>query len=80
MNNFVFQTIPKIIFGNKSLNHVIEELVKLKINSVFFVCDPAVRKMQIFEQLTLEIKNRKIRTEYYSEIKSDPDYENVDEA
>ena len=80
MNKFLFQTTPKLIFGQKLINVLPEELIKTNANSVFFVCDPAINKMSVFNELLKILKAKKIKTTIYSNIKSDPDFENVDDA
>lgn len=80
MNNFNFQTAPHIVFGNKSLNILTEELIKLNIFSAFFISDPYIAKTELFSNILTNLTSKKIKTNIYSNIKSDPDFENVDEA
>lgn len=80
MNKFIFQTTPKIIFGQKISNVLPEELIRINISSAFFVCDPAIKTKSVFNELIKILEGRKIKTIVYSDIKSDPDFENVDDA
>jgi alcohol dehydrogenase class IV len=80
MNNFIFHTTPHIVFGNKSLNTLTEELIKLNISSAFFISDPYIAKTEFFNNILIKLAEKKIKTNIYSNIKSDPDFENVDET
>jgi len=80
INNFIFQTTPKIIFGKNCLKNLPEELISRNASSAFIICDPAVNQMSVFGQVLNDLKTHKIKVSVYSEIKSDPDFENADNA
>jgi len=80
MRDFIFQSTPRVIFGVKSIGFLADEVEKLGGKSIFFVCDPAIKKSNRFTEILDNLKRRDLFTEVYSEIKPDPDFENADEA
>ena len=80
MKEFIFQTTPKIIFGEESINCIISELKDLKVEKPFFICDPIIKDLPFFASLIEDLKNQNIVFGIFSDIESDPSYETADKA
>lgn len=80
MDNFVFQSTPRVLFGSKMLDKLAEEIESLSCKSAFFICDPAIYKMEFFQKLIAKLA-QKIEIEgFFTDIISDPGFEVVDLA
>ncbi len=80
MKNFIFQSTPKVIFGNKSIEFTANEILNMNLSSPFIICDPAVSKLTFFKKLLIDLKNNGLKYGVFTEIESDPSYEVADKA
>ncbi len=80
MDNFVFQSTPRVLFGSKMLNKLAEEIESLNCKSAFFICDPVIYKLEFFQKLITNLA-KEIKIEgFFTDIISDPGFEVVDLA
>ncbi|PLX07615.1 MAG: alcohol dehydrogenase [Marinilabiliales bacterium] len=80
MKEFTFQSTQKVVFGNKKINNLPQELSNLKAKRPFFVCDPVVSKLEFFKKLTNHLKSTNIEFGIFTDIESDPSFETADKA
>jgi len=80
MRDFIFQSTPRVLFGVKSTDLLADEIEKLGGKSIFFVCDPAIKKSNRFTEILKSLNVNGLKIDLYSDIKSDPDFENADDA
>ncbi len=80
MKDFIFQTTPKIIFGENSFNLLDEEINKLNIKRLAFICTPSISKQKFFTEKMNYLEKKGFNTYVYNNITPDPSFENCDEA
>lgn len=80
MKDFIFQSTPRVIFGVKSIDFLIEELATLKGKTALIVCDPVIEKTNWFSCILKKLEDSGIKKSVFSDIVSDPGFETVDAA
>lgn len=80
MTKFVFESTPKLIFGENSLDLLTEEILSLQVTNAFFICDPVIKTLNFWDKLTKELQNKGFEYFVFDNIVSDPGYEIADAA
>ncbi|MDD2634984.1 MAG: iron-containing alcohol dehydrogenase [Bacteroidales bacterium] len=80
MTNFVFQSTPKLVFGENSINLLTNEIHKLQVKNVFLICDPIIKTLSFWSKLTKELQKKGIKYFVFENIVADPGYEIADAA
>ncbi|MDD4149410.1 MAG: iron-containing alcohol dehydrogenase [Bacteroidales bacterium] len=80
MKEFVFQSIPKLIFGENSLDLLIQEIKSLQAKQAFFICDPVIKTLSFWDKITKKLEHEGFKYCVFDNIISDPGYEIADDA
>ncbi|MDD3686783.1 MAG: iron-containing alcohol dehydrogenase [Bacteroidales bacterium] len=80
MNDFLFQSSPRLVFGRNKINCLPLEIKRLKSSSATFICDPFIFQQDFLRKLVVEIENEGINCGVFSEIESDPGFDTCDKA
>ncbi|MDY0141744.1 MAG: iron-containing alcohol dehydrogenase [Bacteroidales bacterium] len=80
MTKFVFQSTPKLIFGENSVDLLTEEMLGLQVANAFFICDPVIKTLSFWDKITKELQKKDFKYSVFDSIISDPDYDIADAA
>ena len=80
MNDFLFQSTPRLVFGQNKINCLTEEIKRFKSSNAAFICDPFISQQDFMVKLIAEIENAGVKCRIFSEIESAPGFDTCDRA
>jgi len=79
MHDFsVFQTVPKIVFGNGAIDSLGDEAKRLGATKTVVVTDPGLVKARVHEPAMAALEDAGLNPALYQDVESDPKLEVVD--
>lgn len=80
MNDYIFQTTPRLIFGQNKISVLPIEIQRFSSSRATFICTPFIVKQAFFSELLLLVEKQGIKTSVFSNIEPDPSFQTCDKA